>query len=70
VVAVGIHGDAAYEVAYTTNRDIIYFHPETVRRLADEGRLNEVLRTYDVRFAVGYDNISSAEAGVPVIEIP
>lgn len=69
-IAVGIHNEVAYAVAYSSNRDIIYFHPDTVQRLADEKTLKAVFKKYGVTLAVGFDASLSSAAGVPVIPVP
>jgi hypothetical protein len=73
VIAFGIHPDAAYQFAYLTNHDTIYFHPDTIQQLLDQKKLKAVFAQYHVSAVIGYSpaesNEISQQTGLPTISI-
>ena len=73
VIAIGIHPDAAYEFAYLTNHDTIYFNPATIQELYDQKKLKAVFAQYHVSGAIGFSTDLSndiiQQAGVPAISV-
>ena len=61
VTAVGIHPVLASGVHYFTNKDIVYFSPETVEELIQDGRLKEAFSVYDIELAAGFSKNASAK---------
>ncbi len=56
VIAVGVHPTFAYTFYYLTNRDVIYFNPDTVTELIENGKLGEAFDIYEVKSAFGYSS--------------
>jgi len=72
-VAVGIHTGVSYGVYYFTDKDIIYFNPNTIKKLIKENKLKEAMELYDVGLIVGYSpeisTIVEEGLGIPTIKI-
>jgi len=55
VTAVGWSNVAPTELAYYFDRNFINFVPQTVQKLAAEGKLNQVFKNYNITGFIGYD---------------
>ena len=73
VVAIGIHPDAAYDFAYTSNRDTVYFQIDTINDLLKKGTLKQVFGMYNIGIVAGFDPVTSAQiksmTGLPVVAL-
>lgn len=59
VVAAGVHPGFAYGLYYLTDKDTIYFSPETVKSLIERNKLKEAFGYYQVKTAVGFSKETS-----------
>jgi glycosyltransferase involved in cell wall biosynthesis len=74
VVAVGVHPSFADQIYYLTDRDVVYFSPETVATLIKNGDLSHALSVYRVKTVVGFSKEASEalrkETAIRVISLP
>lgn len=56
VVAVGVHSAVVGILNYYTNKNYIYFDPQTLERLVEEKKVNEAFEYFGVTHIAGFDN--------------
>jgi hypothetical protein len=69
VVAVGAHPTVASAFYYLANRDVVYFSPDTIQELIDNGKLKDAFNIYNVKSSFGYPSNMSNQIK-SILKIP
>jgi MFS family permease len=56
VIAVGLYQAAPLALNYYTDKNFVYFSPETIKNLLEQNKLEEVFDYFGVRYLVGYSD--------------
>jgi len=56
IIATDYHPSVPLALNYYTNKNFIYFHPETIKRLLAENSLQSVFDKFRVSHIIGFEN--------------
>ena len=56
IIATGYHPSVPLALNYYTNKNFIYFHPETIKKLLAEKSLQSAFDKFGVSHIIGFEN--------------
>lgn len=61
VIATGLRQDENLTLNFLSNKSVIVFRPETLKKLSQNGKIKDVFNEFNIKYILGYDNVLSEE---------